>query len=70
MKKRTSNPVCERWKNRFRFIFLLYIHFILIRQTRDTCFSFFSNVKLNQKYLPGVPGIVTFIDKNIEPLIF
>jgi hypothetical protein len=21
-------------------------------------------------YLPGVPGIVTFIDKNIEPLIF
>ncbi len=21
-------------------------------------------------HIPGVPGIVTFIDKNIEPLIF
>ncbi len=25
---------------------------------------------LFKTFLPGVPGILTFIDKNIEPLIF
>jgi hypothetical protein len=39
-------------------------------------FMFFANVagqravNFESPYIPGAPGILTFIDKNIEPLIF